>query len=291
MVTVERAKRQGIQLCYPFEEKRLAKWSPPYFVQPKLDGERCRAVWQDGWNGYQLLSSTEHIITSVPHINKALNESGLRAELDGELYRHGLTFEQIYSRVSRTVNQHEDSRAIQFHIFDIVADAPQVERTTWLLSNIKVNDTLKLVNTRVCDDLDAVTTCYDQLLNKGYEGMIVRNMDASYVRKRSTFMMKFKPKKNDWYKVVGVQEEIDKNGVPKGTLGAIICAGDDGTRFGVGSGLTRDQRHDFWERKHLLLGGICHVAYQHITPGKNVPRFPVFISVDEREEDEQIRIS
>ena len=71
-------------------------------------------------------------------------------------------------------------------------------------------------------------------------------------------MMKFKPKKDDWYGVVGVQEEIDKHGTPKGTLGAIICMGDDGTRFGVGTGLTRDQRAELWSRKHKLLGGICH---------------------------------
>jgi len=41
MMTNERRKRAGVQLCYPFEEKRLAKWEPPYIVQPKLDGERC----------------------------------------------------------------------------------------------------------------------------------------------------------------------------------------------------------------------------------------------------------
>ena len=40
-------KRTGIMLCYPFEEKRLNKWNPPYIIQPKLDGERCRAVYDE----------------------------------------------------------------------------------------------------------------------------------------------------------------------------------------------------------------------------------------------------
>jgi len=68
----ERAKRAGVMLCYPFEEKRLLKWSPPYIVQPKLDGVRCRAVWAYELNSYVLLSSTQHQIVSVPHIVAAL---------------------------------------------------------------------------------------------------------------------------------------------------------------------------------------------------------------------------
>ena len=31
----------GIMKAVPFEEKRLAKWKPPYIVQPKFDGNRC----------------------------------------------------------------------------------------------------------------------------------------------------------------------------------------------------------------------------------------------------------
>ena len=279
----ERRKRSGVMLCYPFEEKRLAKWDPPYIVQPKLDGVRCRAVWDQQRESYYLLSSTEHEIVSCPHIIAALNKQCLTAELDGELYRHGMEFEEIYSRTSRTENVHSDSEDIEFHIFDVVAGGSQVERLTWLVGQTFALP-LTMVPFKLCSGLDDIMDYYVQILNKGgYEGIICRHIDAPYVRKRSTFMMKFKGKKSDWYSVVGVQEEIDKHGKPKGTLGAIICCGDDGTRFGVGSGLTRDQRNEFWKRKHKLIGGICHVAYQHITSGKNVPRFPVFLSVDERE--------
>ena len=276
----ERPKRSGVMLCYPFEEKRLAKWDPPYILQPKLDGVRCRAIWDEQRQSYYLLSSTEHEITSCPHIVAALNKQGLTAELDGELYHHGMTFEQIYSRTSRTENLHPDHYDIEFHVFDIIAAGAQVERLTWLVSQ-QFDGPIHMVEFRICHDLDEIMSYYDQILNKGYEGIIVRHFEAVYKRARSTFMMKFKPKKDDWYGVVGVQEEIDKHGTPKGTLGAIICMGDDGTRFGVGTGLTRDQRAELWSRKHKLLGGLCHVQYQHITSGKNIPRFPVFISVDE----------
>ena len=49
------ARRKGIMLCAPLEEKRLLRWTPPYLVQPKLNGERCRAIHTP--EGYILVSS------------------------------------------------------------------------------------------------------------------------------------------------------------------------------------------------------------------------------------------
>ena len=91
---------KGIMKAVPFEEKRLAKWNPPYIVQPKYDGVRCRAVpLETGPKGdeYMLLSSEENVIFSVPHLNEVLSGLHLKAELDGELYCHGMNFEEIIS--------------------------------------------------------------------------------------------------------------------------------------------------------------------------------------------------
>jgi DNA ligase-1 len=273
-------------LAYPFEEKRLATWSPPYLVQPKLDGERCRAVFSGEDNrGYLLVSSEQHEILSVPHLNAALNNwhfsTGRNDELDGELYCHGLSFEQIHSRVGRTANYHEDFAAIEFHMFDVVSDDPQFKRTADMMKLKPLPQFCRFVRTELASSLDDIFHWYNEFLTDGYEGIVVRSISAPYVRKRSTQLMKFKPKKSDWYRVVGVQEEISKDGEPKGTLGALICSGDDGTRFSVGSGLTAAQRKDLWAQKHELFMAdhFCHVQYQHITPGKKVPRFPVFVEV------------
>jgi len=282
----ERAKRAGVMLCYPFEEKRLLKWSPPYVVQPKLDGVRCRAVWADELNSYVLLSSTQHQIVSVPHIVAALNKSGLTTELDGELYCHGMSFEDIYGRTARTVNEHLDSEAIEFHIFDIITEGSQLARMTWLYAHV-FEQPLVAVPFKLCSDLDEIMAHYVQILNKGYEGIIVRHIDAPYKRARSTFMMKFKPKKEDYYNVLGSVEEVDKFGKPKGSLGALICAGNDNTEFRVGSGFNQDQRQKLWIERENLPGHLVRVEYQHITPGRGVPRFPIFCEIVKGELDEQ----
>ena len=120
---------------------------------------------------------------------------------------------------------------------------------------------------------------YDQLIGQGYEGIVVRHIDNEYVRRRSPLLMKFKPKKDDFYEIIDYKEEIDKNGKPKDRLGALVCRGSDGTMFSVGSGLTDDARQNLWIARDDLAGKLCHVQYQHLTAGKGVPRFPVFVSV------------
>lgn len=280
------SKRSGIMLAYPFEEKRLAKWKPPYIVQPKLDGERCRAMPRSG-GGYDLLSSEGNVFISVPHINEALSKSGLWPhKLDGELYRHGMAFEDIHSIVSRTVNLHPDYKEMEYHIFDIVNDHPQIERLSILSEHITVsNPIIKRVTESVPDNFTKLMKRYDDLINEGYEGMVVRHWLAPYVPRRSTFMMKFKPKKDDYYKITGFKEEVSIHGEPKGRLGAVECE-SDGQVFSVGSGLTDELRETLWNCRDTLPGKLLHVAYQHITSGKGVPRFPVFLEVVEDEPKE-----
>ena len=280
----DRRKRTGVQLCYPFEEKRLAKWEPPYITQPKLDGVRCRALrhtTHEGHLTWLLVSSTEDLIISCPHIIEALESLEVPPDilqLDGELYRHGWTFEEIYSVTSRTTNMHPNYQEIEFHIFDTIEEIiPQAKRLI-NLSKLKLNDSLIRVQHKVAFSLSDIMAHYQQYLDEGYEGIIVRHFEAPYLRRRSIYVMKFKPKKSDSYIITGYKEEIDKYGNPKGRLGALVCE-SDGQQFSVGSGLDDYNRTALWEQRHSLAGKYAHVEYQHITPGRGVPRFPIFMEI------------
>jgi ATP-dependent DNA ligase len=279
------AKREGIMLCYPFEERRLAKWKPPYIIQPKLDGDRCRAIINEESNAI-LLSSEQHIFNSVPHIYAALKHLGFcNIELDGELYIHGAPHNEIHSIVSRTENLHPDYKLVEFHVFDIVnLHLPQVERTRRLIDLIPTRrnfSPIQLVPSRVVSSLDEIMRVQEEYARLGYEGFVLRDSDANYVRKRSTQVMKFKPRKEDIYEIVGTQEEVSILGIPKNSLGALICRGDDGTLFNVGSGslLTREARETLWQERETLVGKWARVKYQHLTHASGVPRFPVVVEV------------
>ena len=283
-MTYRAPKRTGIMLCYPLEEKRLLKWKPPFIVQPKYNGERCRAV--PVANGYLLLTSEENVFFSVPHINEVLNKE-LRytdLEFDGELYNHDLYFdgpEGIHSIVSRTKNLHQNYKCMQYHIFDIVTDEPQAQRLKRLhrilCNSSALEPTILPVPFRIAETLEDVMRYYDTIIGNNYEGIIVRNFDAPYVRKRSINIMKFKPRKTDTYDIVGYKEEVSIDGFPKGRLGAIIASDGVGT-FSVGSGLNDDLRNRLWEERSTLVGRKVVVGYQNISL-KGKPIFSVVLEV------------
>ena len=273
-------KRSGVMLAYPYEEKRLLKWEPPYIIQPKLDGERGRLIVEA--NRAILLSSTEEIITSVPHINKYASEILPPGEWDGELYIHGKTFEEIHSIVSRTVNLHPDYETMQFHIFDHVCAETMLERQITLLKlrhALNDNAHFKVVDSYIAYDTHAAEYWREHIMNQNYEGFIIRHAFGHYTRSRSTLMMKFKPKKFDAYEIIGFREEHDIQGNPKNCLGRFICRGSDGTPFDVYSGISNERRHEYWQIRDSLIGQYLKVGYQNLTTKNGVPRSGCFVAL------------
>ena len=269
-------KRTGIMLAYPLEEKRLLKWTPPYIIQPKLDGERCRCLWRDGHS--ILVSSEENVILSVPHINEELDSlpSELKVELDGELYVHGLSFQEIESRVNRTVNMHGDAGVIEYHIFDYVSDKPQLERTEWLAGwkyVIQNRKHLFVVESWMTSAISEIYRHFGIFLDEEYEGLIVRHFALKYVRKRTTAMLKFKPKKFDTYKIVGLEEEISQEGYPKSRLGAFVVE-KDGQQFKVAGSIPHEEKLRLWHEGPSVIGKWLGVGYQR-TSDSGVPVFAV----------------
>ena len=171
------SRRKGIQLCYPLEEKRLAKWEPPYICQPKLDGIRCRAVPYTGSvdSGHILLTSEENIIYHMQHIHLDLWNLPTH-EYDGELYAHHLSFDEITSRTSRETNPHPDRTSIQYHIFDIKTSQFQGQRTL-ALKEIEImhgsTDSIQFVPSYLANNFEQVLEYYQEFIEEGYEGIIV----------------------------------------------------------------------------------------------------------------------
>lgn len=275
------SRRHGVMLCYPFEEKRLVTWKKPYIIQPKLDGVRCRALITK--DDVTLISSEGHTIDHVPHINKYLSKAftDINIELDGELYVHGMNFQDIISRTSRSKNKHPDSGQIEYHIFDIINNQMQIDRLSALnkLGYFIVDECIRIVSPSVVRDIDEVMTMYHQYLDEGYEGFVIRDAYSGYARKRYTGIMKFKPHQTDTYTIIGSLEEISINGDPKGTLGAFVCTSSEGTIFNVGTGLTAEQRNEYWKVRDTFVGKKLKVKYQSLTQGKGIPRFPVALDI------------
>lgn len=265
--------RKGILLCYPFEEKRLKTW-PAAIVQPKLDGDRCRAIF-DGSGNVTLLTSEENEVTSVPHIKYALEKLHLtHVELDGELYTHGMLHQDIRSIVGRTRNLSADFTSMQYHVFDMVNQEFQLQRlkdVKELLSN--AGPEIEVVQFELAHNVEQIMQLMTDYNEMGYEGVIVRHPFGQYVRKRSTQIMKYKPKKSDIYPIVDVVQEISIEGHPKPMVGAVWCTSNEGTRFKVScSSTTHENKRKWWEERDNLIGKYLVVHYQNIHPSGS-PRF------------------
>ena len=296
------SKREGIMLCQPFEEARLLgkikrsiPYAKPYLVQPKLDGERCRVLLSRG-EPVKLLSSTGNLIVSVPHINRSLEEwyrvigSGCHQvpiELDGELYCHGMHFEDIHSIVSREYVEtlHPDREKISLHLFDLIDGRKQLER----LENLEfvrrgveryAIPFINVVNTYNANNLQKVLDLYEEIIKQGYEGIVVRCPNNLYERKRSLRVMKFKPKQTDTYVINDVYEAVSEQGVPKGIIGGfIVSSGEELFRVGAGE-LTHTERYRMWILRDQLPGRMLEVRYQTVTK-KGLPKFALATRVME----------
>lgn len=282
--------RKNIMLCYPFEEKRLAKWHMPALIAQKLDGRRAIATL-DSEGKCTLRSSEGNILTKFPQINRELESYHLtNLELDGEIYRHGFSFEQVMT----------DSNAdkMQFHIFDMIAQYPLHLRLLGIgalfpklvSENDSSYDTGALVRVdhELVYDLEDILEKYEQYIEDNYEGFVVKERDSYYIKRynpyRSPWWMKFKPHQQDVYMIVGYEEEVSIHGVNKNSLGALVLSSDPNhtdvtATFRVGTGFTADQRRTLWANREYLVGQFARVKYQHISSANKVPRFPVFVEI------------
>lgn len=260
-------------LCYPFEERRLRKWNTGVYVQPKLNGERGRAIL-DG--SVVFLSSEARPQEHVDHLYDELHWLAKKLpsiELDGEVYTHGKDNFDINSLKGRTT--------AEYHIFDIVSTQTFEERNKLLqrLASFDLPSHIKIVPFIYCEGTtDKIFEIISNYVEDGYEGVVIRHPQGLYERKRSTRLMKYKPHQVDTYEIVGSEEEHDIYGSPKNRLGALVLSSDEGTIFRVGTGFKSDQRQDLWNKRETLVGRWCMIKYQALSP-KRIPYHSVFIEI------------
>ena len=288
--------RTKIMLARPYEKKLTLAWKH-VIVQPKLKGNRGRAVYDSKLDKVTLYSSQGNIIRSLPHINDNLCTFMRRnrfPEIDGEFYVHKMTQEEIRSFVGRKTPK-PGYEVMQYHIFDVVdIYAEQGLRLSELMTAFQRDRCLftRLVESQVIkNDDEQITKYLADYISRGYEGIILRNPHALYKRtapNKSKDVLKLKPTKSDSYRIIGYNEEIDIYGSPKGALGSLELMTPDGGRFSVGSGLTRGQRHGYWSRRERLIGMTATIKYSTLSGKNNYPESAVLLEITDDEPDKEM---
>jgi DNA ligase-1 len=266
-------------------------------LEPKLDGVRCltvvdyesRTVVQYTRNG-KVLENFSHIAEGIL---ANIDELGRSYVLDGEVVSN--SFQDLMKQVHRKDNvQAQDARLMLFDMIPLVefkagkSIQGQRRRSNLLRSFKNLFDQMghidvisqKEFNLDVFTDEIAFKDYNKEMVEAGFEGIMIKEPEAKYETKRSTSWLKQKPFIEVSLTIREVEEGTGRN---VGRLGALVCEGvDDGKTISVnvGSGFTDSHRSSFWDERDTLHGQVVEVRADAITQNQDGTyslRFPRFI--------------
>ena len=263
----------------------------PKLASPKLDGNRCYI--EDG----QAKSSSGKPIRN-DYIREILSDQHLNG-LDGELIVGSPTAPDVRRKTTSGVSKKTGGPDFTFYVFDMwnlpltfktrLAEASHVShKHVYPVSHVRIND------------LETLLEYEQDVLARGYEGIVLRDPAAPYKQGRSTLRenwgLKLKRFLDAEAEILSVYERMHndnprtrnahgkaersnhkENLRPAGDLGGFeVKDCKTGVEFRVGTGFTADQRKELWLIRGSLPGKL--VTYKHFPIGaKDKPNLSSFV--------------
>jgi DNA ligase-1 len=268
-------------------------------IEVKLDGVRVISIVYPSGHVDQYSRNGKELV-NFPHIKEQLaRHAKWFAEpvvLDGEIM--SASFQDLMKMVHRKSDVQSDDAVL--NLFDIitlrefqagVGKYRQIDRSVSLaawynqcvdhMPNITVVGQER-VDLRTPAGQARFKQINQEAVDGGYEGIMIKDLEAIYECKRSVAWLKLKPYIEVSLTVVAVEEGTGRN---LGKLGALICEGeDDGKhiRVNVGSGFTDVHRDTYWTSRGELVGQIVEVRADAATKSQDSEetwslRFPRFL--------------
>lgn len=276
------ADAQSISIIKPmlakdyFKEKhKLAKYKK-LVIQPKLDGVRCIIEIKDGKATAKSRQNVE--FNNIPYILDELEQKAKKHPslnnliLDGELYVHGKSFQEI----TKLVKNKPGEDLLEYHCYDVIdTNLPFSRRSGKIAAMMIYNfDHIIRVPTYNLDNKEELLLrTFSYLTSQGYEGMIVRVPDSKYkVNARSSDLLKYKHFKDIALPIVDITPN-DAN-PQHGT----IWIEYNGKRQKTGTKLSHEDREDLLKNKVNYIGKTAEIRYFEETDDGKL-RFPVFMGI------------
>ena len=269
-------------------------------IEIKLDGVRVITIVRGNKvemfsrNGKQF-HNFGHIIAEIEEVLKE-EPAPYDVVLDGEIM--SANFQDLMKQVHRKENVEANDAVL--HLFDLLPlenfkqgswPTPQHKRSEyvkfWVEKYFYILKHVQALDWETVDlDTDEGQTRFTELnkaaVDGGYEGLMIKDVDAPYECKRTHAWLKAKPFIEVTLEVKEIEEGTGRN---EGRLGAFVCEGiDDGKdiRVNVGSGFTDSNRDDYWNRRNDIIGHLVEVRADAITKNQDgtyslrFPRFKTF---------------
>lgn len=275
-------------------------------LEVKLDGVRVLAVVTG--DVVNLYSRNGKPMDNFPQIAEAIaaqaRNQAVRALLGGRFVLDGEIVGRSFQELMRQAHRKSDAQTehMVYHVFDIIP-LDDFERGHWNAQQRRRLVTLdRAREAQTPEDLiqimpgmnvdldtaeghDIMRRFAEASVEQGYEGIMIKDLDAPYICKRSDAWMKWKPFIEVSLEVTDVEQGTGRN---QGRLGALVCEGvddDKAIRVNVGSGFSDELRDQLWQDHvdgNLVVGQVVEVRADAVTQNQDgtysmrFPRFKTF---------------
>ena len=207
------------------------------------------------------------------------------SSIDGELvfYKDGKPLDRKTSNglgikaVRGTLSQDEAKMAV-LHVWDLIDYSGIIsysKRRESLYNTFKPDSNIRQVKSIIAESEEDAYKFYDECIQAGEEGVVVKNLDAVWEGKRSKDCVKIKQLQTADLIVTALEEGTGKN---SGRLGALVCETSDGllrVRIGIFKGYDDSIRDDLY--KSDTIGTIVEAQYNQKIVDKKTGIWSLFL--------------
>lgn len=290
-----------VMLCSQFEQKLVDKVKFPALVQTKMDGMRFNAIVRNGAVEYRSRNGKEiQLLGNLDEDFIAL-AGDIDCVFDGELIvkDKGIILDRqtgngILNKANKGTISDLEAHKVRATIWDVIpfiqfsegrCDVPYGKRWDSLCTLVNKNKPNKVstVQSWEVENYETAKALFEELLQRGEEGIILKDKSGVWEDKRAKHQIKFKGEMECDLEILAVEEGTGKYA---GKLGAVVCGSrlEDGKRLtvSVGSGFNDAHRDNLWAIRDSLIGKIVAVKYNMRIQNKQGEEslfLPIFVEV------------
>lgn len=249
-----------------------------WYGSRKIDGVRCSFYWKDGEvrtasRGGGDYDASTSFMRHNPKLIQFFEEHP-DIVLDGELYKHGKSLQQI-SGAARLEKDTAGMDWLEYYIYDVMDSTKTFEERLDILHDIIDELNLGFNPEREWDDGELkfqivpqetvvgwanIQKLHDKYVGEGFEGIVIRDPSKVYnFGGRTNAMIKVKMYKDAEFEIVGYSEGLRPEDM------VFVCKTKEGKEFEAKPMGPRELKWEYLDRMDEIIGKMATVKYFYLS--------------------------
>ena len=249
-----------------------------WYGSRKIDGTRCSFYWKDGEvrtasRGGGDYDASTSFMRHNPKLIQFFEEHP-DIVLDGELYKHGKSLQQI-SGAARLEKDTAGMDWLEYYIYDVMDSTKTFEERLDILHDITDELNLGFNPEREWDDGELkfqivpqetvvgwanIQKLHDKYVGEGFEGIVIRDPSKVYnFGGRTNAMIKVKMYKDAEFEIVGYSEGLRPEDM------VFVCKTKEGKEFEAKPMGPRELKWEYLDRMDEIIGKMATVKYFYLS--------------------------